>query len=246
MEQTLYELNMQVSDFYHNQLYKCDKAQEYLKQRQIKFDTIEIFKIGYASDENSLYNYLKKEGYSDDVILASGLCSKKEYEGFTDRYKNRIIFPIINEENKVIAFGGRVLNDNIKPKYVNSPESIIYSKASNLYGINIAKDYAKDGLILVEGYFDLITLNQAGIKNVVSALGTAVTDEQIKLISKYTDKVIICFDSDIAGQCASQRAIEKFKQFDMEYSNINLEKAKDADEYINKFGTEIFREIVEG
>lgn len=241
MKQILYELNEKVAEFYHKQLYTV--ALEYLKSRNINNNTIIGLKIGYASDDNSLYSYLKEEGYTDDVILASGLCSKKEDDGFTDRYKNRIIFPIINEENKVVAFGARVLDDS-KPKYINSPENIIYSKGRNLYGINIAKDYADKGLILVEGYMDLATMYQAGFKNVVALLGTAITDEQIELIKKYTNKVILIFDSDLAGQCATNRAIEKFKAYDIKYTNIKLEGAKDVDEFINKYDIDSLKNLL--
>lgn len=245
MKQILYELNEKVVDFYHKQLYNYTVALDYLKSRNIDNNTTICLKIGYASDDNSLYSYLKEEGYTDDVILASGLCSKKEDDGFTDRYKNRIIFPIINEENKVVAFGARVLDDS-KPKYINSPENIIYSKGRNLYGINIAKDYAQDGLILVEGYIDFVTMYQAGFKNVVALLGNATATAQAELIKKYTNKVILLLDSDMAGQCASERAIEKFKTYDIKYTNIKLEGAKDVDEFINKYGAEKIKETLKG
>lgn len=243
MKQILYELNEKVAEFYHKQLYNYTVALDYLKLRNIDNNTTICLKIGYASDDNSLYSYLKEEGYTDDVILASGLCSKKEDDGFTDRYKNRIIFPIINEENKVIAFGGRVLDDS-KPKYVNSPENIIYSKGRNLYGINIAKDYAQDGLILVEGYIDFVTFYQAGIKNVVSVLGTAIVTAQAELIKKYTNKVIIVFDSDMAGTAAVLRAGEIFRDLDIEIKVVELNEAKDPDEYIRKYGANKFKKLL--
>ena len=245
MKQILYELNEKVAEFYHKQLYNYDEALEYFKLRSINNNTIEDLKLGYASDDNSLYNYLKEEGYTDDVILASGLCNKKEDNCFTDRYKNRIIFPIINEENKVVAFGARVLDDS-KPKYINSPENLIYSKGRNLYGINIAKYYAQDGLILVEGYIDFVTMYQAGFKNVVSVLGNAIATAQAELIKKYTNKVILLLDSDMAGQCATERAIEKFKAYDIKYTNIKLEGAKDVDEFINKYGAKKIKETLKG
>ena len=243
MKQILYELNEKVAEFYHKQLYNYTVALDYLKLRNIDNNTTICLKIGYASDDNSLYSYLKEEGYTDDVILASGLCSKKEDDGFTDRYKNRIIFPIINEENKVIAFGGRVLDDS-KPKYVNSPENIIYSKGRNLYGINIAKDYAQDGLILVEGYIDFVTMYQAGFKNVVSVLGNAIVTAQAELIKKYTNKVIIVFDSDMAGTAAVLRAGEIFRDLDIEIKVVDLNEAKDPDEYIRKYGANKFKKLL--
>ena len=243
MKQVLYELNEKVVEFYHTQLYKYSNALEYVKSRNINNNTIIGLKIGYASGNNSLYSYLKEEGYTDDVILASGLCSQKEDDGFTDRYKNRIIFPIINEENKVVAFGGRVLDDS-KPKYITSPENIIYSKGRNLYGINIAKDYAQDGLILVEGYIDFVTLYQAGIKNVVSALGTAIVTAKAELIKKYTNKVIFAFDGDMARKTVALRACEVLRDLDIEIKVVELNDAKDPDEYIRKYGANKFKKLL--
>lgn len=243
MKQILYELNEKVVDFYHKQLYNYTVALDYLKSRNIDNNTTICLKIGYASDDNSLYSYLKDEGYTDDVILASGLCNKKEDNCFTDRYKNRIIFPIINEENKVVAFGARVLDDS-KPKYINSPENLIYSKGRNLYGINIAKDYAEDGLILVEGYIDFVTMYQAGFKNVVSVLGNAIAIAQAELIKKYTNKVIFAFDDDMAGTAAVLRAGELFRDLDIEIKVVELNDAKDPDEYLRKYGDDKFKKLL--
>ena len=244
MEQ-LYEINEIVAEFYHKQLYNYNEALEYFKLRSINNNTIEDLKLGYASDDNSLYDYLKEKAYSNDIILAASLVSKNEDGNIFDRYRNRIIFPIINKTNKVVAFGARVLDDS-KPKYINSPENLIYSKGRNLYGINIAKDYAKDGLILVEGYIDFVTMYQAGFKNVVALLGNATATAQAELIKKYTNKVILLLDSDMAGQCAAERAIEKFKAYDIKYTNIKLEGAKDVDEFINKYGAEKIKETLKG
>ena len=244
MEQ-LYEINEIVAEFYHKQLYNYNEALEYFKLRSINNNTIEDLKLGYASDDNSLYDYLKEKAYSNDIILAASLVSKNEDGNIFDRYRNRIIFPIINKTNKVVAFGARVLDDS-KPKYINSPENLIYSKGRNLYGINIAKDYAQDGLILVEGYIDFVTMYQAGFKNVVALLGNATATAQAELIKKYTNKVILLLDSDMAGQCAAERAIEKFKAYDIKYTNIKLEGAKDVDEFINKYGAEKIKETLKG
>ena len=244
MEQ-LYEINEIVAEFYHKQLYNYNEALEYFKLRSINNNTIEDLKLGYASDDNSLYDYLKEKGYSNDIILAASLVSKNEDGNIFDRYRNRIIFPIINKTNKVVAFGARVLDDS-KPKYINTPDNIIYSKARNLYGINIAKDYAQDGLILVEGYIDFVTMYQAGFKNVVALLGNATATAQAELIKKYTNKVILLLDSDMAGQCATERAIEKFKAYDIKYTNIKLEGAKDVDEFINKYGAKKIKETLKG
>lgn len=247
IDEKLYELNKKAVELYQLGLRRSyNTALAYLCKRNIKLETINEFEIGYANNDYNLYEWLKMEGYSDETILNSGLIIKDENGNYIERFKYRIIFPIKDENNNIIAFGGRMLDDNIKPKYINSPETIIYSKAKSLYGINIAKNYADNGIIVVEGYIDLISLYQAGFKNVVAIIGTAITDEQIKLIKKYTNKVKMIFDNDMAGQCATKRAIEKLKQYDMEYSNINLEKAKDVDEFLNKYGVEEFRKILKG
>lgn len=245
IDEKLYELNKKTVELYQLGLRRSyNTALAYLCKRNIKLETINEFEIGYANNDYNLYEWLKMEGYSDETILNSGLIIKDENGNYIERFKYRIIFPIKDENNNIIAFGGRMLDDNIKPKYINSPETIIYSKAKSLYGINIAKKYADNGIIVVEGYIDLISLYQVGFKNVVALIGTAITDEQVKLIKKYTNKVILIFDSDMAGQCATKRATEKFKHCDMECSTITLEKAKDVDEYLNKFGAKEFRKIL--
>lgn len=237
----LYELNNKAIEFYQLCLNRSyNTALTYLSKRDILLKTIKEFEIGYANNDYNLYEWLKMENYSDEIILKSGLIIKDENGNYIERFKNRIIFPIKDENNNIIAFGGRVLDDTIKPKYINSPDNIINTKANSLYGINIAKNYADSGIIVVEGYIDLISLYQAGFKNVVALIGTAITDEQIELIKKYTKKITLIFDSDMAGQCAAQRAIEKLEKYGMEYSNIKLEKTKDVDELINKFGVEEF------
>ena len=246
MEQKLYELNEKATEIYHRELYRSyNTALSYFSKRHIRLNTIEAFRLGYAGGLYNLYEYLKCEGFNDDVIIASGLVKRQEDGNIIESYRNRIVFPIINEENQVIAFGARVL-DNRKPKYINSPETIIYSKGRSLYGINIAKDNVEDGIILVEGYIDVIILNQVGIKNVVALLGTAITDEQIKIIKRYTNKVIIAFDSDLAGTKAVLITQEKFKKYNIECLSIKLDNAKDVDEYINKNGVEKFRTLLNG
>lgn len=242
--ETIYKINDLATQFYQEQLKKSKEAQEYLKQRNINKNSIKEFKIGYARDDNSLYKYLKEQGYTYDVIIEAGLCCKTENGDLIDRYRNRIIFPIINEKNKVVAFGGRAIDNSIQ-KYINGAETTVYSKAQNLYGITISKDYAQNGIIIVEGYIDLISLNQVGVKNVVALLGTAITDEQIKLIKKYTNKVILTFDSDLAGQQAALKIGKKLKLYDIDYWNIKLENAKDVDEFINKYGIDEFKKLLQ-
>ena len=236
----LYKLNSSVAELYHKQLLNNTEALEYLKSRNVSNNTIEKLKLGYASKDISLYDYLIEQGYTEDDILASRLVKDDKSNMFT----NRIIFPIINEKEQVVSFGSRVIDDS-QPKYLNGAETYIYLKADNLYGISISKNYAQDGLILVEGYFDCITLYQSGIKNVVALLGTAITDEQIELIKKYTNKVTLILDSDLAGQQASIRAVEKIKKYDIKCFNVRLEKAKDVDEFINIYGIDEFKKLLQ-
>lgn len=245
MNDLLYKLNEKAMKLYHIILYRSyHTALSYLGKRNLKLGAINDLMIGYANNDYSLYDYLRAEGFNDNVILSSGLVVKDEEGNYIDRYQNRIIFPIKDVDSKLVAFGGRVI-DNSTPKYINNADSEIYCKAENLYGINISKDYAQDGLIIVEGYFDFITLYQAGIKNVVALLGTAITDEQIELIKKYTNKVTLILDSDLAGQQASIRAVEKIKKYDIKCFNVRLEKAKDVDEFINIYGIDEFKKLLQ-
>ncbi len=244
MEQKLYELNEKATEIYHRELYRSYTALSYFSKRHIQLNTIEAFRIGYASGLYNLYEYLKCDGFNDDDIIASGLVKRQEDGSIVERYRNRIIFPIINEDNKIVAFGGRVIDDKFKPKYLNSPETKIFSKGKNLYGIHRAKNYAEDGIILVEGYIDVITLNKAGIKNVVASLGTAISSSQIELIKKYTNKIYIAFDSDKAGKIATLRILKYLEDEDVDVKFIHLKEAKDPDEYVNKYGVEKFKNLL--
>ena len=240
-DEILYKLNNCVTEFYHKQLLDNTDALEYLKSRNINNKTIDELNLGYASKDISLYDYLVEYDYAKMAIFASKLVKKKDK---SNTFVDRIIFPIINEEGQVVSFGGRTINDD-KPKYINGAETLIYSKDRNIYGINISKDYAQDGLIIVEGYFDYIALYQAGIKNVVALLGTAISDEQIELIKRYTNKVTLILNSDLAGQRASLKIGEKLKQYDIDYSNIKIKNAKDVDKFINKYGIDEFKKLLQ-
>ena len=240
-DEILYKLNNCVTEFYHKQLLDNTDALEYLKSRNINNKTIDELNLGYASKDISLYDYLVEYDYAKMAIFASKLVKKKDK---SNTFVDRIIFPIINEEGQVVSFGGRTINDD-KPKYINGAETLIYSKDRNIYGINISKDYAQDGLIIVEGYFDYIALYQAGIKNVVALLGTAISDEQIELIKRYTNKVTLILNSDLAGKRASLKIGEKLKQYDIDYSNIKIKNAKDVDEFINNYGIDEFKRLLQ-
>lgn len=211
LKDKVYEINKEAALFFHETLYKptSKPAQEYVKKRKLDNKTLKAFTIGYADSRVSLYRFLKDKGFSDEEILASDLVLKKG-NSFTDRFKNRLIFPIQDVRNRYIAFGGRVLDDSF-PKYINSAENIVYSKARNLYGLNIAKNTNLEKLLIVEGYMDVISLHQRGIENVVASCGTALTEAQGRLLRKYAQKIIISYDSDGARTSCYNERIRNFK-----------------------------------
>lgn len=196
LKEKVYEINKEAALFYHEELYKptAKIAQEYVKKRKLDNNALKTYTIGYAASSSNLYKYLKSKGFTDEEILASDLVNRKQ-NSFVDRFRNRLIFPIQDVRNRYIAFGGRVL-DNSLPKYINSPENIVYSKARNLYGLNIAKNAKLEKLLIVEGYMDVVSLHQRGIENVVASCGTALTEAQGRLLRKYAEKIIISYDSD--------------------------------------------------
>ena len=194
----VYKVNEFTAKFYHENLYKPEAkmGQEYVKKRKLTNETLKAYRIGFSGKFDKLYKELKKQGFGEQEILESGLVNKNENGKFIDRYRNRLMFPICDERGRVIAFGGRVLDDS-KPKYINSPENIVYSKGRHLFGLNVAKKHG--GLIkilIVEGYMDVISLHQRGITNVVAALGTALTQNQGWLLRRSAEQVILGFDSD--------------------------------------------------
>lgn len=243
-KQDLYHIHKIVAKkFYENLLTpQADIANAYLDKRNLTKNTRVKFGLGYSLlKKDDIYNFLKQKGYSDDIILESGLVIKSKNSTFFDRFSGRLIFPIIDTQGRVIAFGGRDLTDNKKTaKYLNSPETPIFNKSSNLYNINIAKNNKNKELILVEGYMDVIALCQIGITNVVASLGTAFNENHIKLLKKYANKVILLFDSDDAGVNAVLRAIPILIQNGIYVKVAQVENAKDPDEYISKFGANSF------
>ena len=246
LKSKVYEINQKAALFYHENLYKptSKQAQEYIKKRKLDNKTLKSFQIGYSGNYNELYTYLKKEGYSDEEIIASTLVIKNENGKYVDRFRKRLMIPIMDVRNRTIAFGGRVLDDSL-PKYINSPESIVYSKGRNLFALNIAKNYNPQKLIMVEGYMDAISLYQRGINNVVASLGTSLTEAQARLLRKYCEKVIISYDSDGAGQAATLRGLEILKAIGCDVRILQMEGAKDPDEYVIKFGSGRFNLLVE-
>ena len=245
LKQKVYEINEIVANFYHQNLYtpKAKIAQEYVKKRKLDNATLKKFMIGFSNNENELYKLLKEKGYNEEEILASNLVKKTNF-GYNDVYRNRLMFPIQDVRNRFIAFGGRVL-DNSLPKYINSPEGIVYNKGRNLYAMNVAKNANERNIIMVEGYMDAVSLHQRGIPNVVASLGTALTEGQARLLRKHTEKVIISYDSDGAGQAATLRGLEILTNVGCDVRILQMEGAKDPDEYVIKYGNGRFNLLVE-
>ena len=246
LREKVYKVNECAAKFYHENLYKptAKPAQEYVKKRRLDNKTLKKFCIGYSGRFDELYRELKKNGFNEEEILASSLVNKNKDGKYIDRFRNRLMFPIFNVQNKVIAFGGRVLDDS-KPKYINSPENIVYSKGRNLYAMNIAKQNRPETIIMVEGYMDAISLHQRGIDNVVASLGTALTEAQGRLLRRNCEKVIIGYDADGAGQAATLRGLEILYNLGIDIRILQIEGAKDPDEFVVKYGPEKFNKYVE-
>ena len=242
----VYEVNEETAKYYHENLYKptSKMAQEYIKKRKLDNKTLKAFRIGYSGNFDELYRYLKLKNFNDEEILASGLVNKNENGRYIDRYRKRLIFPIQDVRGKVIAFGGRVLDDS-KPKYINSPENIVYSKGRNLFGLNIAKKGDTKRIIIVEGYMDAISLYQRGITNVVASLGTALTEQQGRLLRNSCEQIIIGYDADAAGQSATLRGLEILKSMGCDIRILQIYGAKDPDEFVIKYGPERFLKCVD-
>ena len=238
----IYKINQFTAEFYHQNLYKptAKNAQEYVKKRKLTQNTLETFKIGFSGKYDELYKSLKSQGFGEKEILESGLVIKNDRGQFIDMYRNRFMIPICDVRGRVIAFGGRVLDDS-KPKYINSPENVVYSKGRHLFGLNVAKKDCSKKLLIVEGYMDAISLYQRGITNVVAALGTALTEQQGWLLRKSTEQVILGFDADGAGQTAVARSMEILQKMGCDMRVLQIEGAKDPDEFVLKFGEGRFK-----
>ena len=246
LKSKVYEINEIAAKFYHENLYKptSKQAQEYIKKRKLDNRTLKSFLIGYSGDFDELYKLLKQRGFTEEEILASSLVNKTEQGKFIDRFRKRLMIPIQDTTGKFIAFGGRVLDDS-KPKYINSPENIVYSKGRNLFGLNIAKKGDTKKIIIVEGYMDAISLYQRGITNVVASLGTALTEQQGRLLRKNSEQVIIGYDADGAGQAATLRGLEILQNMGCDIRVLQIYGAKDPDEFIIKYGPERFQKCVD-
>ncbi len=221
------------------------QAREYLENRRLSKETQIHFGLGYASKySNDLYLYLKKKGYQDQILKETGLLTYDEKRGAHDKFWNRVMFPIMDVNNRVIGFGGRVMGDGT-PKYLNSPETMLFDKSRNLYGLNYARTSRKPYMIICEGYMDVIAMHQAGFTNAVASLGTAFTAQHSVLLKRYTQEVRLAYDSDGAGQKAALRAIPILKSAGINVRVIHMDPYKDPDEFIKNLGTEAFQERID-
>lgn len=239
----LLEINKEAAKYFYYQLRTewGSVGMEYLRKRELSDETMNHFGLGYANKySNDLIQYLKSKGYSEDLIRDAGLCNVDEKHGMYDKFWNRVMFPIQDINHRVIGFGGRVMGDG-KPKYLNSPETEIFDKSRNLYGLNFARTSRKGNVILCEGYMDVIAMHQAGFTQAVASLGTAFTSGQASLLRRYANEILLSYDSDGAGVNAALRAIGILKEAGMTGRVINLEPYKDPDEFIKALGGEEFQ-----
>lgn len=239
----LLEINKEAAKYFYYQLRteRGSVGMEYLRKRELSDETMNHFGLGYANKySNDLIQYLKSKGYSEDLIRDAGLCNVDEKHGMYDKFWNRVMFPIQDINHRVIGFGGRVMGDG-KPKYLNSPETEIFDKSRNLYGLNFARMSRKGNVILCEGYMDVIAMHQAGFTQAVASLGTAFTSGQASLLRRYANEILLSYDSDGAGVNAALRAIGILKEAGMTGRVINLEPYKDPDEFIKALGGEEFQ-----
>lgn len=240
------EVNKTAAKYYYYQLRtEAGKpGMDYLKNRQLSEETMQRFGLGYAGKYcDGLYRYLKQKGVSDELLRQSGLMNVDEKRGMYDKFWNRVIFPIMDVNNRVIGFGGRVMGDG-KPKYLNSPETKVFDKSRNLYGLNVARTSRKKYIIVCEGYMDVISMHQAGFTNSVASLGTALTSQHASLLKRYTQEVILSYDSDEAGIKAALRAIPLLKEAGLTARVLRMAPYKDPDEFIKTLGTEAFQERI--
>ena len=240
----LLEINKQAAQYFYYQLRRENgaRAYQYLTDRGLSSETIRKFGLGYSDKySDDLYKFLKGKNYSDELLRESGLFQVDERHGMYDKFWNRVIFPIMDVNNRVIGFGGRVMGDG-KPKYLNSPETKIFDKSRNLYGLNIARTTRKNHLILCEGYMDVIAMHQAGFTNAVASLGTALTSGHASLLKRYTKEVLLLYDSDEAGIRAALRAIPILREAGINSRVVSLKPYKDPDEFIKNLGAEAFEE----
>jgi len=246
LKNILLEINKLAAQYFYVQLKnkQGEAAYRYLKNRELGDEIIKAFGLGYSNKySDDLYRYLKSKGYKDDVISKAGLISFDEKQGVYDKFWNRVMFPIMDINNRVIGFGGRVMGD-AKPKYLNSPETLVFDKSRNLYGLNRARTSRKSYFLLCEGYMDVIALHQAGFTNAVASLGTSLTPGHASLIKRYVNEVYLTYDSDEAGTKAALRALPILKEVGITARIIRMDPYKDPDEFIKNLGPEAFEERI--
>lgn len=225
---------------------EAQTARAYWRRRGLSDATIKRFGLGYAPDSfRTTYDYLRGRGYANEELLESGLVKRSEKGNLYDAFRNRVMTPIFDLRGNVIAFGGRVLDDS-KPKYINSPETLVYKKSKTMYALNVAKKSADKRYVLCEGYMDVISMQQAGVETAVCACGTALTQEQVKLLDDYAEEVVLCYDSDEAGQKATVRSLGLFNNTNLRVRVLQIPDVKDPDEYIKKYGATRFRALLDG
>ena len=247
----IYQMNTDAAKYFHACLFSenpdAKAALSYFTEsRQLSLATIKHFGLGYAPNSFDVFSkYMLKLGYTYDELVAGFLCGKSERGHYFDAFRNRVMFPIIDVSGNVIAFGGRVMDDS-KPKYKNSSDTPVFKKLRNLFALNFARHSCEESLILCEGYMDVIALHAVGITNAVATLGTAITSEQARVMSRYTKRVIISYDSDEAGKKAASRAMKLLEEVGLEVSVLSVPGAKDPDEYIKTYGADKFKQVING
>ncbi len=241
------EINREAANFFYKQLISGNdkRGLQYFAERKLQPQIIKKYGLGFAPDDwNQLRDHLRAKGYRDKEMVTAGVCQQSQKGSVYDNFRNRVIFPIVDLRGNVIGFGGRVLDDS-KPKYLNTGKTPVFDKGRNLFSMQFAKNAPSTTMILAEGYMDVIAIHQAGFENVVATLGTAITPDQARLISQYAKEVVIAYDSDGAGQAATQKALNHFSAVGLPARILKIEGAKDPDEFIKKFGTEQFRILID-
>jgi len=245
----MYEMNAEAGRFFHAQLNepKNIQALSYLQNRKLTEQTIRRFGLGYAPDSwSALMDHMKTKGYTEEELCEAGLAVKRDNGTVFDKFRDRVMFPILDLRGNVIAFGGRILTDKENaPKYLNSPETLVFKKKDNLFAMNISKNTKEGQFLLMEGYMDVISLHQSGFDNAVASLGTAFTPQQAELLKRYADKAVLCYDSDEAGQKATDKAGEILREAGIKTKVLQINEGKDPDEYIKTKGPEMFQLLID-
>ncbi len=246
----IFKMNVDAANFFHKALFSGTEDAKlalsyFTEKRGLSISTIRHFGLGYAPDSfDALLNYMKSKGYTYEELVAGYLCGKSEKGKYYDAFRKRVMFPIIDVSGNVIAFGGRALDNETKPKYKNSSDTPVYKKTRHVYALNFARHTCSEKMILCEGYMDVIALHAAGFTNAVATLGTAITSDQARLMSRYTKKVVICYDSDEPGQKAADKALRVIGDTGLDVGVVVVPGSKDPDEYIKTFGKEKFADIL--